>query len=89
MIALRKSALALVGLGALAATSAGIGAPAPKPPAPQKPAPPTAQRFYAPVYQKERYDSVLSVNDHCPVKHGRLSLNIRPTYINRQPVGFC
>jgi len=47
------------------------------------------QRFYAPVYEKAKYDSLLSVNDHCPVKHGRLNPNIRPTYINRQPVGFC
>ena len=89
MIALRKSALALVGLGVLAATSAGIGAPAPKPPAPKKPAVQVPQRFYAPVYQKERYDSVLSVNDRCPVAGGRLNPSIRPTYVNRLPVGYC
>jgi len=80
--ALQKSALALAGFAVLAA------APAPKaktPPPPRQNAP----RFYAPIFEKERYDSVLSLNDHCPVKHGKLNTNIRPTYINRQPVGFC
>jgi len=80
--ALQKSALAVVGIAALAA------APAPKaktPPPPQGNAP----RAFAPIFEKERYDSVLSLNDRCPVRHGRLNTNIRPTYINRQPVGFC
>jgi hypothetical protein len=77
----QKIALALAGFAALAA------APAPH----AKTPPPRAmpQRFYAPIFEKERYDSVLSLNDHCPVKHGKLNTNIRPTYINRQPVGFC
>jgi hypothetical protein len=84
---LRKSALVLAGFVALLAPSAGIAAPAPK----AKTPPPReiAPRFYAPIFEKERYDSVLSLNDHCPVKHGKLNTNIRPTYINRQPVGFC
>jgi len=56
------------------------GTPAPRPVPP---------KFYAPVYEKAKYESVLSVNDRCPVKHGRLNSNIRPTYVNRQPVGFC
>jgi len=80
--ALQKSALALAGFAALAA------APAPKaktPPAPQGNGP----RAFAPIFEKERYDSVLSLNDRCPVRHGRLNTNIRPTYINRQPIGFC
>ncbi len=92
MNAFQKSAVALVGFAALAAASAGIAAPAPsakKPPAKTPPPRVMPQRFYAPIYEKERYDSVLSLNDHCPVKHGKLNTNIRPTYINRQPVGFC
>ena len=88
MNALRKSTLALVGL-ALAATSAGVAAPAPTPPKAQKPPLRTTQPLYAPVYQKERYDSVLSVNDRCPVRGGRLTPSIRPTYVNRLPVGYC
>jgi len=43
----------------------------------------------APVFAKIKYSSVLSLNDHCPIRGGKLSPNIRPTYINRQPVGFC
>ena len=87
MNALQKSALALAGFAALFASSAAIAAPTPK----AQTAPPrdAAQRFYAPIFEKERYDSVLSLNDRCPVKHGKLNTNIRPTYINRQPVGFC
>jgi hypothetical protein len=84
--ALQKSALALAGCAALAAASAGM-APAPKAQTPPPRVMP--QRFYAPIFEKEPYDSVLSLNDHCPVKHGKLNTNIRPTYINRQPVGFC
>jgi hypothetical protein len=85
--ALQKSAVALAGFAALALPSAGVAAPAAKGQTP----PPRmmAQHFYAPIFEKERYDSVLSLNDHCPVKHGKLNTNIRPTYINRQPVGFC
>jgi len=78
--ALQKSALALAGFAALAVASTGLAAPAPKANAP---------RAFAPIFEKERYDSVLSLNDRCPVRHGRLNTNIRPTYINRQPVGFC
>ncbi len=60
--------------------------------APAKAPPPPAargQQFYAPVFAKAQYESQLSLNDHCPVKHGKLNPGIRPTYINRQPVGFC
>ena len=42
-----------------------------------------------PPFAKLQYDSVLSVNDRCAVRHGHLNPNIRPVYINRQPVGFC
>jgi hypothetical protein len=83
---LQKTALALVGLATLAAAPA---PPAKKPPAKTPPPRVMPMPFYAPVFEKERYDSVLSLNDHCPVKHGKLNTNIRPTYINRQPVGFC
>jgi len=86
--ALRKSILAVLGLAALAGAQVDA-APAPTPPA-GTPAPrPVPPKFYAPVYEKAKYESVLSVNDRCPVKHGRLNSNIRPTYVNRQPVGFC
>jgi len=85
--ALGKSIMAVVGLAAL--TGAQVGAaPPPTPPATTAPRP-VPQKFYAPVFAKAKYGSVLSVNDRCPVKHGRLNPNIRPTYINRQPVGFC
>jgi len=60
--------------------------------APGKPAPPPQTRpqpFPTPNFIHEKYDGVLSVNDHCPVRHGKLHPSIRPTYVNRQPVGFC
>jgi len=84
--ALGKSILAVVGLTALAAAQVDA---APTPPASKQAPRPVPQKFYAPVFAKAKYDSVLSVNDRCPVKRGRLNPNIRPTYINRQPVGFC
>lgn len=44
----------------------------------------------APTYDKVRYaDGLLSVNDQCPVRGGRLATSIRPVYVNRRPVGFC
>ena len=42
-----------------------------------------------PPYAKAQYDSVMSVNNQCPVRHGHLNPTIRPMYVNRQPVGFC
>jgi len=52
-------------------------------------APPSAPAP-ARVYAKMRYaDSLLSVNDRCPVRGGVLARNIRPVYVNREPVGFC
>ena len=42
-----------------------------------------------PPYAKAQYDSMMSVNDRCPVRRGHLNPGIRPMYVNRQPVGFC
>jgi len=80
-------------LGALVAFAASALAapPAALPPTaqPQKPAPrPTTPRPLG-VYEKMMYDSQLSVNDRCAVRHGQLNPAIRPMYVNRQPVGFC
>jgi len=92
VISLRKLILALAGSLLVAASSA-TAAPQPKPKTP--PQPPKGvqvqqpQHFYAPVFQREMYDNQLSVNDRCAVKHGKLNKSIRPTYVNRQPVGFC
>lgn len=57
---------------------------------PQKPTPPaTPPGPRKGVYVKVMYDSQLSVNDRCAVRHGSLNPGIRPVYVNRQPVGFC
>jgi hypothetical protein len=41
-------------------------------------------------YPKVRYaDSLVSLNDHCPVRHGRLNPAYVPVYVNGRPVGFC
>jgi hypothetical protein len=56
----------------------------------QSPAPGSMGRARpAPVFAKLRYDSLLSVNDQCPVRGGHLNPGIRPMYVNRHPVGFC
>ncbi len=34
-------------------------------------------------------DSSITLNDQCPVRHGALSPNYRPTYVNSRPIGFC
>lgn len=34
-------------------------------------------------------DSQISVNDRCPVRHGKLNPKVDPVYVNSQPVGFC
>jgi hypothetical protein len=78
-------ALGLVGV-LTALTLPGMAAQIPVP----KPAPrPATQAPPAPIFAKVKYESALSLNDRCPVRGGKLSPNIRPTYINRQPVGFC
>ncbi len=78
----------LIALGSpgLAAASAG-GA---KPPGAETPtARATVPQGQLPPFTKLQYDSMLSVNDRCAVRHGHLNPNIRPVYVNRQPVGFC
>ena len=68
-------------LTALALPAMGFAAPGGKPRlAPMPKIPP---------YTKLPYDSMMSVNDKCPVRHGHLNPGIRPVYVNRQPVGFC
>src|SRR5436305_3508858 len=62
-------------------TAATSGAP--------KPAPIQPQHFYAPVFEKKQYGAAMSINDRCPVKHGPLNARIRPSYVNRQTVGYC
>ncbi len=57
------------------------------------PAPTTAQE-YAPTadpnHPKVRYEgSLVSLNDRCPVRQGKLSTAYRPVYVNGQPIGFC
>jgi YHS domain-containing protein len=85
VISLRTFMPALAGWLLIAApgTAAATGAT----PAPRVPAQP--QHFYAPVYKKEPYGTAMSINDRCPVKHGPLNKNIRPSYVNRQTVGYC
>ena len=34
-------------------------------------------------------DSLVSMNDHCPVRHGKLNIGYRPVYVNGRPIGFC
>jgi hypothetical protein len=41
-------------------------------------------------HPKIRYaDSLLSLNDRCPVRTGKLSTTYKPVYVNGQPIGFC
>ncbi len=55
-----------------------------------KPAPGTLSPLpKVPPFAKAQYDSLMSVNDRCPVRRGHLNPGIRPMYVNRQPVGFC
>ena len=52
-----------------------------------------AQRFVPqsdPEHPRIKYaDSLESVNDRCIVKKTKLSLAIRPVYVNWRPIGFC
>jgi len=34
-------------------------------------------------------DSTVSMNDHCPVRHGKLNMAYKPVYVNGRPIGFC
>lgn len=55
--------------------------------------PGTAQ-VYVPTedlaHPKIRYaDSLMSLNDRCPVRTGKLSTTYKPVYVNHRPIGFC
>jgi len=32
---------------------------------------------------------VVSLNDRCPVRKGRLNRNVPPTFVNGRAIGFC
>ena len=56
--------------------------------------PPTSAQVYVPTkdlqHPKVRYaDSLLSMNDRCPVRTGKLSTTYKPVYVNHRPIGFC
>jgi hypothetical protein len=56
--------------------------------------PPTRAQVYVPTkdlqHPKVRYaDSLLSMNDRCPVRTGKLSTTYKPVYVNNRPIGFC
>ncbi len=34
-------------------------------------------------------DSLISPNNRCPVMGHRLSIQVRPVYVNGVPIGFC
>ncbi len=74
-----RALAALVPLAALAAL-----------PAPQSA---IAQRYVSGEHRefpKVKYaDSLESINDRCIVKKTKLSLTVRPIYVNWRPVGFC
>jgi hypothetical protein len=41
-------------------------------------------------HPKVRYaDSLVSLNDRCPVRTGKLSTTYKPVYVNHRPIGFC
>ena len=66
---------------ALAATATLLSAPAPG-------------QEYVPTpdlgHPKIQYaDSLVSMNDRCPVRHGKLNTGYRPVYVNGKPIGFC
>jgi hypothetical protein len=43
-----------------------------------------------PAHPRIQYaDSLVSMNDRCPVRGGRLSPNYAPVYVNGRPIGFC
>ena len=56
--------------------------------------PPSAAQVYVPTadleHPKVRYaDSLVSLNDRCPVRTGKLSTTYKPVYVNHRPIGFC
>lgn len=43
-----------------------------------------------PAHPRVKYaDSLLSLNDRCIVRRGRLNPLFKPVYVNGRPVGFC
>ena len=52
-----------------------------------------AQQFVPtadPEHPRIRYaDSLLSLNDRCAVRQGKLNPAFRPVYVNGKPIGFC
>jgi hypothetical protein len=58
-----------------------------------QPTPGRGQRWVPgpdPAHPRVKYaDSLVSLNDQCLVRGGRLSPRIRPVYVNGLPVGFC
>jgi hypothetical protein len=41
-------------------------------------------------HPKIRYtDTLVSLNDRCPVRTGKLSTTYKPVYVNGRPIGFC
>lgn len=43
-----------------------------------------------PEHPRVRYaDSLLSENDRCPVRTGKLNPTYLPVYVNGRPIGFC
>lgn len=42
------------------------------------------------AFPRVRYaDSLVSVNAQCVMSHSKLSVKVRPLYVNRAPIGFC
>jgi len=55
---------------------------------------PATSQTYVPTsdlnHPQVRYgDSLVSLNDRCPVRHGTLNPAYAPIYVNGRPVGFC
>jgi YHS domain-containing protein len=77
----RRPLLALAALALLVALAALTGRSA------------HAQRYVPGEYRdfpKVKYaDSLESMNDRCLVKQKKLSLTVRPIYVNWRPLGFC
>jgi len=43
-----------------------------------------------PAHPRIRYaDSLVSLNDRCAVRQGKLSTTYAPVYVNGRPIGFC
>lgn len=43
-----------------------------------------------PAHPRIQYpDSLVSLNDRCAVRQGKLSTTYTPVYVNGRPIGFC